>query len=441
MRLHIPFLLLNAFLGVRAFTVTTSTATQCGTFTVNWTGGQPPFVLEIFPVQQTQQVFNIPASAFNNGIGSYSTVLQLAQEKQFLVTISDATGFATGGISPLLTVQAQTPQSSSCNTAEVGPQFFFSLDVALQQCRPYTFSQYPKAVLPVTIYGLVPGGTAVVLNAPNGATEYVWNPASIAAGTSVVFVMSDAQNHTGGVSDIKIAGSTDDTSCLNANSPSVTQQSTPSTRTSSSSSASRVRPTASSASSAKASAPPSSNNISGTTLIAAIAGTLVFLGVLAALGVFLFRRCRKNSSRRRRANFDVDGGYHDSPSLIPVRHEVDPFPTPPATSGAPYEMARMENSAANLIPHPVSGAIGGLPPPSPVQPPSASSRKTNMTASTRYQPAQFILHTDAEEVTPDENGFIELPPQYSENRRPLAPPSHGSSGSEVRPLSQFSHTP
>jgi hypothetical protein len=149
--------------------------------------------------------------------------------------------------------------------------------------------------------GLVPGGTAIVLNAPNGATEYVWNPASIAAGTSVIFVMSDAQNRTGGVSPITLTGSSNDTSCLNANSPSVTQQSTQTSLSTSSSSASRVP---SSKSSAKAS---NSSNISGTTLIAAIAAALVFLGVLAALGVFLFRRCRKKSSRRRTANFDVDG--------------------------------------------------------------------------------------------------------------------------------------
>ncbi len=131
------------------------------------------------------------------------------------------------------------------------------------------------------------------------------------------------------------------------------------------------------------------------------------------------------------------GGYHDSPSLIPAHHEVDPFPTPPAAVGPPYEMARMENSAASLIPHPAPGATIDPPPPPPVQPPSASSRKTNIM---RYEPARFILHTDAEEITPDEDGFIELPPQYSENRRPLAP--YGSSSwSEVRPSSQFSHTP
>jgi len=423
MRPYILFLLyVNALLGVRAFTVTTSTPTQCGAFTVNWTGGQPPFVLELLPVLGTQQVFNIPPSAFSNGVGSYSTTLQLAQEHQFLATMSDATGFATGGISPLLTVQAQTSQSSSCNTVDPGPQFFYSLDIALQQCQPYKFSNYTGATLPVTIYGLVPGGTAIVLNAPSGATEYVWSAASIPAGTSVLFAMSDAQNRTGGVSGILVSGSTGNTSCLNANSPSVTQQSTPSTPT---------PPPPPASSSANASASSKSSNISGMTLVAAIAGSLVFLGVVAALGVFLLRRCRKNSSRRRRANFDVDGVYHDSPSLVSVRQGVEPYPTPD-TITPPYEMTRMENSAASLIRRAPETTNDS---PSPVPPTSASSRKTNM-ASTRNQPARFILHTDVEEIEPDESGFIELPPQYSAQRRPLAP-----YGSSVAPSTRSSYTP
>ena len=114
-------------------------------------GGKPPFVLEVLPVsvvyrlppwihaffqvQGTQRVYNISAAAFNNGVGSYSIVLQLAQEQQFLVTMSDATGFATGGTSPLLTVQAQTADSSDCNTVDPTPQFVYSLEFALQQCR------------------------------------------------------------------------------------------------------------------------------------------------------------------------------------------------------------------------------------------------------------------------------------------------------------------
>lgn len=165
-------LFLNALLGVRAFSFTTSTPTQCGTFTVNWTGtrflcnmqchhlpcifswrrstticaGNPPCKWSInisiippgftcFQVLGTQRVFNIPSSALSKGVGSYSTSLPFPQNHQFVVTMSDAIGFATGGISPLLTVQAPASQSTECNTTDPGPQFVYSLDATLQQCQ------------------------------------------------------------------------------------------------------------------------------------------------------------------------------------------------------------------------------------------------------------------------------------------------------------------
>ena len=137
-----------------------------------------------------------------------------------------------------------------------------------------------------------------MLKAPNNATSYVWNAASIPAGTSVIFAMSDAKNRTGGISNVLISNSTSNTWCINANSPSVTFQSTTSTQTSLSPS--------SASSSAKPSASSKSSKHSGKTLVAVL-GTLGSLGVVAALGLFLLRRRRKRSSRRRRANFDVDG--------------------------------------------------------------------------------------------------------------------------------------
>ena len=101
----------------------------------------------------------------------------------------------------------------------------------------------------------------------------------------------------------------------------------------------------------------------------------------------------------------------------------------------PYEMTRMENSTTSLI-HPASEMANDSP--SSVPRPSARSRKANM-PSPRNQPAQFIHHTDIEETDPDENGIIELPPQYSSNRRPLAP--DGSPGNGVSPSNQSLNTP
>jgi hypothetical protein len=51
---------------------------------------------------------------------------------------------------------------------------------------------------------------------------------------------------------------------------------------------------------------------------------------------------------------------------------------------------------------------------------TSASAQTAVTAAgqTTYQPpTQFIVHTDADDVVPDVNGLVELPPQYSEHRR------------------------
>jgi hypothetical protein len=153
----------------------------------------------------------------------------------------------------------------------------------------------------------VPEGTAVVLNPPNPSTEFVWSAASVAAGTEIVFVMTDSQNRTGGASGIIVSGSTGDTSCLNSNSPSVTLQGTSSTMGSSSAytSSAYTSSTYTSPTSSPSSTPGSSS--SKVTLAAAIAGASVGLVALVALGVFLSRRYRGSGSRRQRRDFDLDG--------------------------------------------------------------------------------------------------------------------------------------
>jgi len=51
---------------------------------------------------------------------------------------------------------------------------------------------------------------------------------------------------------------------------------------------------------------------------------------------------------------------------------------------------------------------------------SAGRRKAGMAGISSYQtPSRFILHNDMEEIMPDENGVVELPPQYSEARKPI----------------------
>lgn len=52
---------------------------------------------------------------------------------------------------------------------------------------------------------------------------------------------------------------------------------------------------------------------------------------------------------------------------------------------------------------------------------STTQRKAAMAGVTSYKPSRFIVHTDVEDdlPPPNEDGIVELPPQYSERRGPL----------------------
>lgn len=62
---------------------------------------------------------NIPDSNFSNGKGTYETQLVFAKDKQFLATMSDASGFGTGGTSDVLKVGASVG-NQNCNTTDPG---------------------------------------------------------------------------------------------------------------------------------------------------------------------------------------------------------------------------------------------------------------------------------------------------------------------------------
>jgi len=153
-----------------------------------------------------------------------------------------------------------------------------------------------------------------MLNPPNPSTQFVWSPASVPAGTEIVFVMSDSTNCTGGASGIKVSSSTGDTSCLNSNSPSVTLQGSSSTTS--------IPVTQTSTASSLPSS-GSNNNAHSTTFVTIIAGVVAELVALVALGIFLLCRYRGNQSGWQKRHFELDVDYHDEPSIVP--YAVNPL--------------------------------------------------------------------------------------------------------------------
>jgi len=76
----------------------------------------------------------VPSSAFSDGQGSY-TIPQLPLEEgtEFLLSMSDATGFGSGEMTTLLTVGAPVA-NNTCDT-RLSQDFYFDTPAVPTQCR------------------------------------------------------------------------------------------------------------------------------------------------------------------------------------------------------------------------------------------------------------------------------------------------------------------
>jgi hypothetical protein len=255
----------------------------------------------------------------------------------------------------------------------------------------------------------------------------------------------------GGASDVRTVSVSSDSSCLDSSAPSSTSNA----------------PTASSSStgsSSTTSSTPSNTQTSeeGSTSVGAIIGTavgsIIALAVLVTLGMFFLRRRRKARTwRHSRRNTSVDllgkpGGHggpvshvyayphptiapyaseglasHDSLNVIPGRSQHDgssgtsPFlPTSHSQDQyqpEPYILPPLGSPSATTV----TDQDGRSRRASASQSQSSSARrKASLAGVHNYsQPTRFVVHTDLEEIQPDENGVVELPPQYTPHRTPI----------------------
>jgi hypothetical protein len=92
----------------------------------------------------TPRNISIPDNAWDGSKGSFSTTLNFTAGQSFILTMSDATGFGTGGNSDLLTVGGSA-NNAQCNTTSPGSSFSFQSSSAIQQCGTYTISGFSDA--------------------------------------------------------------------------------------------------------------------------------------------------------------------------------------------------------------------------------------------------------------------------------------------------------
>ncbi|EIN14150.1 hypothetical protein PUNSTDRAFT_140507 [Punctularia strigosozonata HHB-11173 SS5] len=435
-----------------AFTFSFSSPTECDDLTLTWSGGESPFSLLLIPVFGTPRNITIPDSAFSNGAGLFKTQLNFAAKEQLLLAMSDSQGFGTGGTTDVLTVGSSVG-GSSCNTTDPGVDFTFELNDALQQCRTFSFSNYNSATQPVHILGIVPGGGHIELNPPTGPTSFDWT-VDVAGGQSMVFLMYDSKGRQGGSSDVRLVSVSSDSRCLDNSAPSSTAN-PPAASTSSSTSA--TDPASSSTTSTAPSASETGHTSSAGVgpIVGTVIGAVIAIAAVITLGMFFIRRRRSNRAwnhPRRNASVDLLGkpggpsgpvshvyAYphpttapyasqtltsHESLAVTPSRsqHDIPTGSTPFLTSHNQYEPDPF------VLPPLASPTVSSLTerdtrsrPTSTIQSQTSSARrKASLAGVHSYnQPARFILHTDLEEVEPDENGVVELPPQYTPHRAPI----------------------
>jgi len=217
-----------------------NTPQQCQNLSISITGsgGQAPYTALIVPfgaspLANNTEVRRIMTKAFDGTSTTLSFQLNYPENSQFVVVVSDSTGFGTGGTSVAAQVQTGSSDSSCYGTTQVSPDFSFSITPANQlvQCVDTRIWWDPAAVQGnPQFYGVIPGGQSFQIQQGNLSTVpekgygFDWT-VPVRVGTTVMILGGDDRG-------IGTAGSTTLTvqagiaavnnTCLNDSSPSST---------------------------------------------------------------------------------------------------------------------------------------------------------------------------------------------------------------------------
>ncbi|EJD55177.1 hypothetical protein AURDEDRAFT_178974 [Auricularia subglabra TFB-10046 SS5] len=420
--------------------------TQCDPFTVKWSDGEPPFTVQLSVGFASPTIIELPDSAWNGKSGSHTMTLNVAAGKNFIITMYDKGGFATGVNSGVLSVGSSVT-NSTCDTSPNKADFTYRAPDALTQCNPYSFLDYPGATLPVRVNGIIANGAIFTRNAGDGDSAFQIN-VDVRAGTKLVLWMQDARGRSGGASEVLTVLSAPEDGCIGPSSPGPTEGSTPS---------------------------QISSGDSGTStgaIAAAVIGTLI---AFAAIGAFIFMRRRRNMNKKnegvladpymarhsRHSSRFSNGRRNPSVDLLAAnraayeqRSPGMPSPSTPARSmlghGYPMSASGGETGRAHegafdndpsLTPDPFLGE------PTPRTPSSFQTQQTgesgpgrrSSTSKASYGPGgrvnfahpRFILHTDAGAL--EEEEVVELPPMYTDTRSNTSAGASGSGKSRLPP--------
>ena len=187
--------------------------------------------------------------------------------------------------------------------------FYFYTDPATpSQCQPMTITWPSNVTLPVSLYGLIPGGTAfqVPIAQSPSETSVDWT-ANIAQGTDVILMMSDGSTvQTGGSTSLLEVGQ-GNTGCMNDTSPSASGAGT-GTGTAANPGAPGVNGVGGTSGGGSGQGSNNQGNEDGgggskTPIGAIVGGTVGGVAFIVLLGILLFF-CLKRRRRERRESHD-----------------------------------------------------------------------------------------------------------------------------------------
>ncbi|WVQ81565.1 hypothetical protein IAT38_003689 [Cryptococcus sp. DSM 104549] len=305
------------------FSFSTGTPTQCGNFTVQWTDGTAPFHLLLVPTIEVTggHIVNISIPENVTSPYSYSFTLEQPSGMEFLLAMSDAEGFGTGGTTSDLTVGSS--DDSTCLPSSVNSDFFFSVspDSNPSSCSSMSVTWPSNTTDPTYLYGLVPHGTAFQLPIDDQSTSYDWT-VNIPAGTEFLLLMSDAgQYGTGGSTPLYTVQS-GNTGCLSDTSP--TSAAGGLTSTSSVGTATASVSGVGGSSSGGSAGDGSSSGSSGSNIGAIVGGTLGGVAFLVLLSTPLFFCLRRRArSGEATGSSNAYGGSSAEKGRRHKHHAVD----------------------------------------------------------------------------------------------------------------------
>ncbi|EIW55324.1 uncharacterized protein TRAVEDRAFT_130820 [Trametes versicolor FP-101664 SS1] len=410
-----------------------NTPRQCEDLELDITGtGSPPYSALIIPTGPTPlanlvEARKITNVAFNGTNTTATFQLKFPENSQFVVVVSDSTGFGTGGTSAIATTLSGVDGCFD-NTTSVQPAFLFHTqpDGILLTCSASRIWWLPGDVQGDTSFqGVIPGGESfqipvgTLTNVTGTGTGFDWTPA-IRSGTNLLLVGGDSRGLGSAGSNAYTLQSGSSVSCVNSTSPSSTPGSP----------AGGSYPTSTDGSGINTGSSSSNSKTNVGAIVGGVIGGVVGAIALGLVLLFAVRRQRFHNKGTKERPVDLlqdqdnegaagDGRppeyYRPEPFLLPDPTVASTVHDDAGRPSADHRQSYLSQSSTSET----GGAAGVLRPP-PSTAPSSNTRKS--AAPPTFRPVNIIQHDDAGPSEPppppaEEPETIELPPAYTNIRR------------------------